>query len=279
MLSAVGAQTPTLVELILSGDQDALAGYYDGSAPSVYQYCAQVCPPEHVDEAVLASFADFLGRVRGAGKNADLDEMLRKSTRSAAASRMHLSNTRDPACRSMPELIAARTNRELPHDEAPIKAHLERCRACRRATQRLVEAEDALARPASRQPPDEVRTGWLLIASENAAPSSEGSSTAASAPLPDDTGPEAGEIAAPSSSETVAPASSWLPPGHQATSSAPAARQAEATPAAPRPEPEPPGPTAAQPQPPPSPQPITARRRSGGLIGAARRFASSARRR
>ena len=144
MLSAVGVETPTLVDLILSGDQDALAGYYDGRAPSVYQYCAQVCPREQVEAAVLASFTDFLGRVRAAGAEADLDDLLCKSTRSAASSRMQVGKRLDATCRSIAELIAARANDELPHDERLIKSHLEHCRSCRRTAQRLIEAEDAL---------------------------------------------------------------------------------------------------------------------------------------
>jgi hypothetical protein len=160
--------TPILVDLILSGDQDALAGFYDGRAPSVYQYCAQVCPSQQVEEAVLASFADFLGRVRAAGTDADLDDLLRRSTRSAAASRMRVAKSRDPICRSMPELIAARANGELPHGEGPINAHLETCRSCRQTAQKLVDAEDALVQPATRQPPEEVRTAWLLIATRGA---------------------------------------------------------------------------------------------------------------
>jgi hypothetical protein len=168
MLSAVGVQTPILVELILFGDQDALAGYYDGREASVHEYCAQVCPDEQVEEAVLASFTEFLGKVRAAGPDADPDDLLRKSTRTAAASHMEVSNIRDPACRTMPELIAARANGELPRDGGPISAHLEHCRSCRHTVQQLVEAEDAIVRPASGQPSQDVRTTWLLIASREA---------------------------------------------------------------------------------------------------------------
>jgi hypothetical protein len=228
----VGVEAPILVDLILSGDQDALAGYYDGRAPSVYQYCAQICPSQQVEEAVLASFADFLGRVRAAGADADLDELLRRSARSAAASRMKVAKSRDPVCHSMPELIAARANGELPHGEGPIKAHLEDCRSCRQTAQRLIDAEDALVQSATRQPPEEVRTAWLLIATKR----TEGDRLADAPPRDE-----------------------------------PAAE----TPEPPTPEPErPPTPAAAEPPPPaptPVPQPVRVRRRSGGLLGAARR--------
>jgi outer membrane biosynthesis protein TonB len=249
MLSSVEVETPILVDLILSGDQDALAGYYDGRAPSVYEYCAQVSRNEHVEEAVLASFADFLGRVRAAGAEADLDELLRKSTRTAAASRMQVSHSRDATCRSMPELIAARANGELPHDEGPIKAHLEGCRSCRQAAQRLVDAEDALVRSASRQPPEEVRTAWLLIASKG------------------DRQPEPGETTRPPAAEAPAPE----PEPPSPAPPPPPAPDPEPTPQPPDPEPTPQ--PAAVSVTTPTPQPLRGKRRTGGLIGAARRVA------
>ena len=259
MLSAVGVQTPILVDLILSGDQDALAGYYDGRAPSVHQYCAQVCPDEQVEEAVLASFTEFLGRVRAAGPDADLDDLPRKTTRTAAASRMEVSNVRDPACRSMPELIAARANGALPRDEGPISAHLEHCRSCRRTVQRLVEAEDALVRAASREASGDVRSAWLLMASREAgaregAAKPEAPATEERA-AKEQTRPPA--TAAPETPETVVPEP---PPGHGLPAPAPA--------------PEPPPADAQAPTPPPTPQPVPVRRRTGGLIGAARRAAA-----
>jgi hypothetical protein len=264
MLSAVGVQTPILVDLILAGDRDALAGYYDGRAASVYAYCAEVCRRDQVEQAVIASFTDFLGRVRAAGQEADLDELLRKSTRIAASSRMHVSGGRDATCRSLPELIAARANGELPHDEGPIKAHLKRCRSCRQAAQRLVDAEDALVGPATRQPPEEVRAAWLLIASKDA-------------PLD-----KSAEAAPQSAAESPAPEPE--PPPPPPTPEPPPPPPAPEPPEPPPPEPPEP-PTPPDPAPPPlpepptpvaegsSPQPVRMRRRTGGLIGAARRAA------
>jgi hypothetical protein len=276
----VGVQTPILVDLILSGDQDALAGFYDGRAPSVHEYCAQVCPSEYVEEAVFASFADFLGRARAAGAEADLDDLLRKSARTAAASRMDVSNKRDPACRSMPELIAARANGELPHDEGPINEHLERCRPCRQTAQRLVEAEDALVRPPSRQSSNEVRTAWLVIASREAGARDPdaGGKVSASEPEAPTAEPEAptAEPEAPTAEPEAKDSEpqTWLPEPAAAV-----------MPAEPAPAPEPPAAeapppaereaAAAQPSPPPpSLEPVRVRRRSGGLIGAARRAAT-----
>jgi hypothetical protein len=235
---------PILVDLVLSGDQDALAGFYDGRAPSVYQYCAQICPTQQVEEAVLAAFADFLGRVRAAGADADLDDLLRKSTRSAAASRMRVAKSRDPVCRSMPELIAARANGELPHGEGPINAHLETCRSCRQTAQKLVDAEDALAQPASRQPPEEVRTAWLLIAAKGqpAVPPTPREEVQAPEPAPDPPAPP------PHPQPAVPPT-----PREEVQAREPAGQ-------APAPAPDP-------------PEPVRVRRRRGGLIGAARRVA------
>jgi hypothetical protein len=307
ILSAVGVGTPILFDLILSGDQDALAGYYDGRAPSVYAYCHEVCNGEQVEEAVLASFADFLGRLRAAGSEADLDDLLRKSTRTAAASRMRVAKGRDATCRSMPELIAARANGELPHGDGPINAHLEHCRSCRQAAQRLVEAEDALVGSASRQPPEEVRTAWLLIAAKDtkaatSAPDSEvGEAPVAeepaaeapsvepgpSAPAPQPPAPDPEPPPPPPTPKPPAPAPDPEPPGPAPDPEPPApapdpeppAPAPDPEPPAPAPDPEPPAPPPA-PEPPPIPAPAAAapeprriRRRSGGLIGAARRVA------
>ena len=242
----MGVDAPILVDLILSGDQDAVAGYYDGRAPSVYQYCAQLCPGPAVEEAVLASFADFLGRARSAGADADLDDLLRKSARIAAASRMQVGKSRDPICRSMPDLIAARANEELPYSEEGIVAHIRHCRTCRQTAQRLIEAEDALVQPASRQAPEEIRTAWLLIASKGAGPE------------------RSAEASAQPASEAPAPEPEPRP----------AAPEPTPQPSAPEPPPEPAAEEPPAPVPePPVPPPVRVRRRTGGLVGAARRVA------
>jgi chemotaxis protein histidine kinase CheA len=265
----VGVGTPILADLILSGDRDALAGYYDGRAPSVYQYCAQVCHSEQVEEAVLAAFADFLGRVRAAGPEADLDDLLRKSTRTAAASRMQASSGRDATCRSMPELIVARANDELPHDEGPIKAHLDHCRSCRQAAKRLIEAEDALVGPATRQPPEEVRTAWLLIASRGAGSvESEASREVPEQPVEPAAEPAAEQVPEQPVEPAAEPASETAPERPVEPAAEPAAETASQPPAD-----EPPAAET------PSERHVTVRRRTGGLIGAARRVASSTRRR
>jgi hypothetical protein len=190
---------PELIGLIVAGDGDALAGFYDARAGSVHEYCAEVCAADVVDDAVLATFVDFLGRARAAAPGADPDDLLRKSTRTAAASRIQFAGAREAACRSTAELVAARANGELPHDERAINDHLDSCRSCRRLAQRLVEGEDALIRPAAEPPPERVRAAWLEIASRSAPDSPAPSWTPqtetpslprAAATAPADTGPQ-----------------------------------------------------------------------------------------
>ena len=152
---------PSLKQLMARGDRDAVAGFYDARAPSVREYCAELCAPELVDEAALATFVAFLGRVRDAPQDADADDLLRRSTRVAAASRAPASE----GCDGVAELVAARANGELPHDERTLARHLERCDHCRRLVDRLAQAEDALVRTPTQPPSEEVRTAWLAIAS------------------------------------------------------------------------------------------------------------------
>jgi len=138
-------------------------------APSVREYCAELSPAELVDEATLAAFVDFLGRVRAAPAAADPDDLLRKSTRLATAARMWLPHALEPACRDTAELLAARANGELPYDEHAISQHLERCGDCKRTVQRLAQAEDAFIRAPAQPPPEEIRTAWLELASRDLA--------------------------------------------------------------------------------------------------------------
>lgn len=141
-------QGPTLLEWIVAGDPDVLAGYYDSHAAGVRQYCVEICSPELVDQAVLSAFTDFLGRART--ERGSADDLLRKSTRAVAASRMQRPEGLGPTYRSVPELVAARANRELLHSEKQIDRHLSQCRDCSDAAQRLARAEDALMRSATR---------------------------------------------------------------------------------------------------------------------------------
>jgi hypothetical protein len=156
---------PTLRELIAGGDRDALTGYYDAHAGAVHEYCGRLCPPERLNEAVLAAFTDFLGRVAAAQADTDLDESLHKSARVAAAGRMDLTGRREPICGFVPEVIVARTNREHRRDPVALDEHLAACRFCQVTAQRLRDAEATLLGSSARPAPADVRTAWLQIAS------------------------------------------------------------------------------------------------------------------
>jgi hypothetical protein len=237
------AEQPTLFELIAAGDPDAVAGFYDARVASVCEYCAEVLTAELVDEAVLAAFVDFLGRVGTATASADPDDLLRKSARLAAASRVQVSYVREPACRGVAEVVAALASDELQHDEEPIARHLKRCWRCRGTARHLMQAEDAFVRPPAGQPSEEVRAAWLELASR----------------IPVDAVAELDE-----ETETVSKAE-WAPEHErEAVAEGEPGFGAEQKPqqAATMPE-----------------SPSRGRLRRGGLVGAARRLASSKRRR
>jgi hypothetical protein len=194
MVSAVGdsdlagrraERPPSLAALIRDGDPDAVAGFYDGRAGSVREYCASLCPAGLVDEATLAAFVDFLGRLENAGDDADLDELVLQATRTSAAGRARIlgppSAVRrllghggqagsQPECRSMPELLAAEANGELPAEQHAHREHLNECRVCRVTEARLREAEWGFIRQPEGQPGPEVRRRWLEIAARPGEP-------------------------------------------------------------------------------------------------------------
>lgn len=156
---------PTQRDLIARGDPDVLERYYDSHAATVHEYCALLCPPDRISEAVLAAFTDLLGRVATAQPDIDLDQLLHSSARVAAASRMDLTGIRDPVCRFVPELIAARTNGELRRAPEAVDKHLAACRFCDATAQRLLDAEETLLGKSAWPPPADVRTAWLDMAS------------------------------------------------------------------------------------------------------------------
>jgi hypothetical protein len=220
-----------LVELMLAGDEDAIGGFHDGNLDRVRSFCAEVCPPEAVDEAIAAAFLDLLSRIAAPGvKDSDLEELLMKSTRGAAAGRFdlqmpageHLPGTPDAACLAMPELMAAYANDELAGGEDGPRQHLERCTVCTLTAERLERAQQAYDAASERAAsPSE----WIPPAQRSEATVSE---------------PEA-EAAAAEPEATV--------PEPEATA----------------PEPEP------RPDPPSEAPPVALRRRRGGLVGAARK--------
>jgi hypothetical protein len=170
---------PSLAALIRDGDPDAAAGFYDGRAGSVREYCASLCPAGLVDEATLAAFVDFLGRLEHAGEDADVDELVLQATRTSAAGRLRIVGPRSalgrllgrggqpgnqPECQSMPELLAAEANGELPAEQRGHRQHLQHCAVCKVTAARLREAEWAFIRQPDGQPGPDVRRRWLEIA-------------------------------------------------------------------------------------------------------------------
>jgi hypothetical protein len=218
----VGSSGTTVLELIVAGDVDAAAGFYDGRAPSVREYFTRLCRPESVDEATLAAFVDLRGRAANAPPDADADDILSRAARTAAAGRLELRDERWAECRATVELLVARMNGELVRGEAPLERHLKRCSSCRQTAERLASADAALSSAGGEAPPNQIRASWLELVGREPAP--EQPVTAEPAPVP------------------------------------------------PAPEPAP-----AEPAQAPS-RPTRARARRGGLIGAARRLASSQRR-
>ncbi|HWF33907.1 MAG TPA: hypothetical protein VG295_01000, partial [Solirubrobacteraceae bacterium] len=102
-------------------DPEALAEFYDRNAGNVREYCALICPEQFVDEATFVAFRDFLARMVDADGEDDLDELLWKATRGAAAGRAEVGGedgahggAATATCLAMPELLAAYVSGELP---------------------------------------------------------------------------------------------------------------------------------------------------------------------
>ena len=73
---------------------EALAAFYDRRAPAALAYCARLCEPESIAEAVQEAFADVY-RAAAAGKRSDeeLDALLRDAVHSAAGKRASYSSS------------------------------------------------------------------------------------------------------------------------------------------------------------------------------------------
>jgi hypothetical protein len=148
----------SLAETIRLGDPDAIAGFRDAHIGSIRSYCAAVCAPDLVEDACEASFLEFLGRVNaGSPADAELMDVLLRSTRSAAAGRFDvvrpqpapgqsLSFHADTAiCAAMPELLAAAANDELRGDRAEVAGAQASCATCTATAARIEQAERAFA--------------------------------------------------------------------------------------------------------------------------------------
>jgi len=126
-----------------------------------------ICPSQFVDEATFVSFRDFLGRLPDAGADTDLDDLLWKATRGAAAGR---ADVRDGApsepgatCLAMPELLAAYASGELRRN-GELDRHLAECPVCRGTATRFRAAESAFGTDSEERPPTVIRRAWLELA-------------------------------------------------------------------------------------------------------------------
>jgi DNA-directed RNA polymerase specialized sigma24 family protein len=139
----------SLAELIASGDEDAISGFRDAHVDKVQAYCTVTCGPETAADACEAAFVDFLGRALTTPESErQLEELLLKATRSAAAARFRVPDaapppTRPELCAATPELLAARANRELPTDDHGLSAHLKHCARCRASAAQIERADAA----------------------------------------------------------------------------------------------------------------------------------------
>lgn len=185
-----------LVGLVAAGDVDAVSAVYDRHASAVREYCAELLPPELVEEATFAGFVDFLGRAQRADPDGDADQLVRRAARTAAAARLDVPDSESAACRAVPELLAVRANGELARDDEALQAHLEGCSTCRGLADSLANAEDAFRRRPHGDPPATLREEWIKLASakpppvpepkpvkEPEAPSSEGDMPEAPPPV------------------------------------------------------------------------------------------------
>jgi hypothetical protein len=273
-----------VLELIAAGDVDAAAGFYDGRAPIVREYCVELCSSDLVDEATLAAFVDLLGRSANSPPGADADEILRRAARAAAAGRLEVGEPRQDICGASPELLAARINGELTRSADALERHLSGCATCRQIAGRLTEADRALSGAGGEAPPDRIRVAWLELVGKGAVTDELGAREAVGV---------AGENGA--RPERATPPDEAHGAGPEPVAAVPvdatAARGGEGTPAV---EPEPAVETgpASEPEPAVEPEPgvetapadqsepavVRVRTRRGGLLRAARRAASSTRR-
>lgn len=145
----------SLAGLIRAGDSDAAAGFYEAHARKIHDYCAKACRWELIEQACEASWVEFVGRIRtSAEPHADLEDVLLKATRGAAAGRFDVASptmvgaaiqaTRTGAtCAAMPELLAAEANGELFRGNETVRAHVARCSVCGVTATRMKQAEQA----------------------------------------------------------------------------------------------------------------------------------------
>jgi sortase A len=119
----------------------ALAAFYDRRAPAALAYCARLCEPEAIADAVEEAFGQVFARAGSGGApptDEELDRLLLDAVRSAAAKRGPVPEDR--------EQEAARAYEALSGDDAPVLG--------RSLLGEMIEAQPA---PAPRR---RIRPGW-----------------------------------------------------------------------------------------------------------------------
>jgi outer membrane biosynthesis protein TonB len=241
-----------LAERIRGGDAKAISAFRELHVRQMTAYCDVACGPQLIDETVGAAFVDFLGRVIEARyADEELEGVLLSATRAAAAARISV-QTAQAECLAVPELLAARTNHELPGDDRVLREHLEQCQVCQ-GTRTLMERAEQAFWPEPEPAPQVVAP----VAEPEPVP----------VPLAEPEPPPAVPVPAapeppPAVPPTPEPAPPEPPPAPEPAAPEPPPARAPAPPSPARPAPP------AAPAPPP---PIVVRRRSGGLVGAVRK--------
>jgi hypothetical protein len=158
--------TPTEFELIAIRDEDAMNRFYERHVAVVRQFCAAICPPERIEEAVEAAMLIALARASEASVGGRPEDVVRKATREVAAARMApgvgTGQVTDPVCRAVPELLAARANGELRGPDGPLAEHLSSCAVCQMSAARLQEAESAFLEWANGEPVHQAESTQLV---------------------------------------------------------------------------------------------------------------------
>jgi hypothetical protein len=241
-------EQPTIVtpEGVRDGDPAALSGLTTRRGSAVLAYAERVAAPGEATDAAAEAFAWFRRAVVEADDPyaVDPERTLLRGARYTAASRAprvlplraRLRSGAAP-CELVPELLAARAERELGEaDLTRLARHLERCDPCRTAEDRFRVGERAY-RDAPDEPPPPFASRAIMAALLTAAPNAHAAEPAAAAqpaaPAPPATAAEPNPPA--TASEPTAP----TPP---ATASEPSAPASAAEPAPPAPDEAPPVP-------------------------------------
>lgn len=172
---------------IRAGEPDSLAGLVELRGSAVRAYAGAVAEPEAALEAAAEAMASFRAHVAQATdvSGVDPDALLLRASRESSAVRAprpaesgatlrRLARRGDSPCELAPQLLAARANRELSHEDAVrLDRHMAACPACRALRERFRTAENLYVEAAGK-PLVEREAHALLAALAAAAPLAEG---------------------------------------------------------------------------------------------------------